>query len=685
MRISRAVFPILVLVGCTSSDAPTDHVVAHTTSLVQYASCSDLEADMKSMTIHELDADIDRADWSWGLPEAGGAGQGDTNGASGGASDTSGGRQEGVDYSGTNNQVNGVDEADFVKTDGYHIYTLNGNRLHIMGVPQFGQLTAESVTPIEGYPYQMLIDATTNRAVVFSQIDVYSLPDGHPLKQLVGYTNSESSNWYWRAKELSKITILDITDRTAPHLVRELYYEGWYQTARKVNDSIRVAGYATIDPAVIWGWWNIWDNSNHDKDATKQWVRRRVNALHLSDFIPMIYVRTPDGQFATNSLSDSSCRQFYRPSDSHARGITSIISFDLLHDNVTWDADHIVSNWSTVYSSTDTMVVAESAHDWWWYWWFQDDPDQLNIHAFDISTPGQTHYLGSGRVDGMVLDQFSLDETNNSIRVATTTNRYWRWWTPEAQQPKPENHVWTLDRNGGEHLPITGHLGGIATGETLQTSRFLGDKAYLVTFQYTDPLITIDLSDNTKPKLVGSLTVPGFSTYLHPMDDTHLLSIGVDGSESWRTNISLFDVSNFASPQLAAALPVEAPHSWGWSQALYDHHAFQYWAPKKLLAIPQSTYDYTANQYRYLSNLVVINADPTTGLSIKGTIDHSEYYNADPNDYWQYIDIRRSIFMGDYIYAISDKAITAHRLSDLGKVAEQLLPGYSPNDLYWWW
>src|SRR3569623_2341236 len=150
MRISRAVLPILLFAACTDSDAPTDLVVAHTTSLVQYASCSDLETDRKQLTIHELDADIDRSDWSWALPEAG-AGEGDTNGASGGADTSGGSRQEGVDYSGTNNQVDGVDEADFVKTDGYHISTLNGNRLHIMGVPQFGQLTAESVTPIEGY------------------------------------------------------------------------------------------------------------------------------------------------------------------------------------------------------------------------------------------------------------------------------------------------------------------------------------------------------------------------------------------------------------------------------------------------------------------------------------------------------------------------------------------------------
>jgi uncharacterized secreted protein with C-terminal beta-propeller domain len=180
--------------------------------------------------------------------------------------------------------------------------------------------------------------------------------------------------------------------------------------------------------------------------------------------------------------------------------------------------------------------------------------------------------------------------------------------------------------------------------------------------------------------------VPGFSTYLHPIADGKLLSIGIDSTAQWRTQISLFDVSDFAHPKLDAALPVEAQNSWGWSQALYDHKAFQYWAPKKMLAIPQSTYAYSNNYYRYLSQLVLVNVDATTGnLSVHGRIDHSQFYNANPNYYWQWIDIRRAIFMGDFVYAISDKAITAHRIGDLGQTAAQELPGYSPNDYYWWW
>jgi hypothetical protein len=687
MRLTTAFLPLsfLALAACSDDlDGPGDHVIAKTTQLVQYNSCSELETDLKQMVTYEIWADIDRSGY-WGRGGEDTAGEAGDSGAGAGSG---GGRQEGVDFSGTNNQEDGVDEADFVKTDGYHIYTLNGNRLHIMGVPEFGQLTAESVTKIEGYPQQMLLDAKQNRLVVFSHINTYSLPDGHPLKQLVGYKD-EDNGWHWRINQLSKVTVLDITNKNAPSLVREVFYEGWYQTARKVESSIRLSAYSMIEPSIMWGWYRIYDELGEDKAATKIAVRDYINNLSLSDFIPQIYVRTPNGHFETNSLSEGSCRSFYRPTDSHARGMSSIISFDLLGESLHWDADHIISNWSTFYSSADTLLLAEPAHDWWWYWWYQDDPDQLNIHAFDISVPGQTHYTGSGRVEGQIVDQFSLDEDNGAIRVATTTGMMWRWWNDDEDRPVIENHVWVLEDQGA-HLNVVGHVGGIAKGERIMSSRFQGNKGYLVTFEQIDPLFTLDLSNRTNPRVVGELKVPGFSTYLHPIADGKLLSIGVDGTNRWRTQVSLFDVSDFANPALDIALPVEAQNSWGWSEALYDHKAFQYWAPKNLLAIPQSTYAYINSNgytsYRYLSQLVLVNVDAMNGgLSIKGRIDHSPYYDAEANTWWRYVDIRRSIFMGEFVYAISDKAITAHRVTDLGKVAEQTLPGYTGHDWYWWW
>ena len=677
-----AVFALLVAAGCTDdSDAPEDHVSAKTTTLIQYNSCSELELDLESMLIRETWANIDSYDRRGGYGT-----EDDSAGEGAGGGDSGGGRQEGVDFSGTNNQEQGVDEADLVKTDGYHVYALNGNRLHIFGTPNFGDLVPESVTQIEGHPREMLFDKDAGKAVVFSYIYVNSLPQGHPLRALTGIGDA-TEGWYWRSSLLTKMTVLDISDRTHPTLVREVYYEGWYQTARKVDTSVRVSTYSSIEQRILWGWYELLAKNNYSKSTVKKIVAQQIHDLSLRDMTPQMFIRSPDGHFTTQGLDQQSCRSFYRPTDSHARGISSIISFDLLGNDFRWDADHVISNWATFYSSKDRIVLAEAAHDWWWYWWFRDDSDQLNIHVFDITQPGKSRYLGSGRIEGQLSDQFAIDEDHGEIRLASTTNLWWRWWDSSGdERPPMENHVWILEQDGGS-FPVIGHVGKIALGERIQSARFLGDKGFIVTFKRVDPLFTLDLADKRHPKVVGELKTPGFSTYIHPLADNRLLTIGVGGDDNganWRTTIATFDVTAFDAPTQTAALPIEADLSWGWSEALWEHKAFQYFAPKKLLAVPQSTWSNTAGNYRYLSRLEVIDVDDATGaLHLKGSIDHTRFY--DTTKYWSYLQIRRSIFMGDFIYAISDRAITVHRLSDLAQTNAQALPGYTEGDWYWWY
>ncbi len=682
LTIARAFTLALCGIGLAACASDEPHAISRTTELVQYDSCLSLEGDLKRVLIQEVEANIDRAsDPRWGSPE-------DSAGdpASG---DSGGGREEGVDYSGTNNQEGGVDEADFVKTDGYHLYTINGNRLHVFGVPTFGTLVPESETELEGHPQQMLLDG--DKVAVFSTISVGTLPVGHPLRALVGRSDQDDGNWYWRSDILTKLTILDLADRTAPRLVRELYLEGWYQTAREVDGSVRLGAYSSINTP--WNWWRFWDQANQDPVRAKRLARRQISAMSLDDLLPNLYVRSPDGAIATRALVGTACQSWYRPTDSHAHGVTSIVSVDLRSADLRVESDHVITNWSTLYASTDTLVLTEAAHDWWWFYRWDGDPEQLNVHAFDISTPGRTRYLASGRVEGYLTDQFAIDEQDGYLRLATTTNLWRRWWLDNDDQAPPETHVWVLSQLGTQ-LRTVGHLDGIAPGERLFAARFMSDRAYLVTFEQIDPLFTIDLTDPVQPRVVGELEIPGFSTYLHPIADGKLLSIGVGGDANganWRTQVSLFDASDMAMPKLDDVEVLENDGGWGWSEAMWEHKAFQYWAPKGLLAIPMTSYanDYDPQtgryNYRYLSRLELINVDLATGLSRRGSIDHSAYYNSDPDHYWYYRDVRRSIFMGDYVYAISDRAITVHRVSDLGQVAAERLPGYDQADFYWWW
>lgn len=684
--LSRISVVALLGVASAACDGGRDHPMSSTTQLVMYPSCDALEVDLKALLIEEADAMIDQ----WGQRSPGGVADAPESPTSAGDGND---RQEGVDYSGTNNQEDGVDEADIVKTDGFHIYALNGNRLHIFGVPAFGQLTFESQIQIEGAPSQLLVDRDAAKAAVFSTVNVHALPDGHPLRVKLGYQGvGDGDPWYWRTYSVTKITVIDVADRTQPRLVRELYFEGWYSTAREIDGSVRMAAYSTMTvPALS----RMWRYIERGRSEARSFVRREINKLSLHDLTPQLYVRTPDGTITTETLDKQTCTSFARPTDSHARGIASLISFDLFGDVLAFDSDHILANWPTFYASRDTIVLTEPAHDWWWYWTFEDDPEHLNVHAFDISKKGETSYLASGRVSGSLFDPFSIDEEAGAIRIATTSNWRNRWWLED--RPPTENHLFVLMRDGDSTtLETVGHLGPLAPGESIQSARLLGDKGYLVTAERIDPLFTIDLRDPRNPKLVGELKIPGFSTYLHPIADNKLLTIGVGGDDngpSWQPQISLFDVGDFAKPTLSTTLPLQLEGGWTWTEAMWEHKAFQYWAPKQLLAIPQATYRAVGTtpqgwtDYRYISRLEVLTIDSAAGSIVrKGSIDHSSYYNSDPRQWsWSYVDIRRSIFMGDYIYAISDKAITVHRTSDLAQVDSELLPGTSPNDVYWWW
>jgi hypothetical protein len=688
MSRSSLAYPFLLLAACSAKDELPETGQTET-ALVAYRSCEALEADMKEALLEEVEAHFDQQRRWQSFPgpvveDGAGPPRGDT---------TTGtpGREEGKDYSGTNNQESGVDEADFVKTDGYHIYLLNGNRLHIYGVPAFGELAGESTLELEGWPSEMLLDKESGRVAVFSHVDATRLPAEHPLRARLGEPDPRGG-WYWRMPSVSKITVIDAGDRRAPRVTREIWIEGSYQTARMVERSLRFGAYSYLDVPEVYQWYWAYgtDGQVLSIDEREAAAKAAVRALDLASVIPQIYERLPDRTFQTHSLIKDDCTSFHRPTDSHARGVTSVVTMDLARPALAFDADQIVSNSATIYASLDRLYVAENAHDWWWFWWNEDHEDATNIHAFDIATPGATRYVGSGRVPGVLHNQFSMDEEGGILRLTTTTNQWARWWVDAEERVESKNHVHTLKEQGGR-LAKLGHLGDLAPGERVFSSRFEGDRAYIVTFRNIDPLFVIDLSDPAQPKVLGEAKIPGVSTYIQKISDDRLLTIGWGGDDeglNWRAQVSLFDVADEASPALVDVEPLASATSSGWSEALYQHKAFQYWAPKGLLAVPVSSYESGFDGrggywWSYSSKLQLISVGEA-GLQVYGTIDHSPYYNSDPDTRWVYTDIRRSIFMGEFIYAISDRGISVHRLADLAKVADATLPGYTSDQMYWW-
>ena len=726
-------------------------------ALSSYDTCGFLEMDLKEHLKEEMRVNLGTGSYYYGgswleddmimvddavMEMDGETSTTDSTPSSGGSPKNSPGAEQGVDFSGTNNQEQGVDEADFVKTDGSFVYMINkgysdygrypSGKLHILVIPEAGNISYLTNISIEGRPTEMLLVDDT--AVVYSNVQIYSYyEEKHPLDDVVkkkrkapiSTDSSEESEdiimdydfgYYYRTTSFTKLTVLDLTNRSSPQISKELYIEGGYQTARESGGTVRMVSYGwmEIDGLKTWldfsdygTYWELdWDSSKREQiwmevmNETIEYNDKVIDQTPLDDLLPRIYEKSGDN-ITTHKYTESgdgNCQNFAAASDSTGQGITSIMTLDLLEENFSFNADHILSNWATVYASGDVMVMAEASQSSWWFWGEEESnyQEMTNLHVFDISNPGQTDYIASGRINGTIQDQFSLSEHDGNIRVCSTTGQWGRWW---MDNPEPMlSHVFVLGLNADEtEYQVIGKVGDIAPDESIWSARFIGDKAYIVTFRNIDPLWTIDLSEPTNPRIIGELKIPGVSTYIHPVGDTHLLTIGIAGDDEgldWGvTQISFFDVSDFSNPILESELKLNpAPNgengwSYSHSEATYEHKAFQYWESDGLLAIPMSTSRWFENSitedgkeyyyygYEYVSKLMLINATPEQPLEIYNeNIDHSSYYGSRYS--WDSPDIKRSIFMGggDYIYAISEKAITAHNVATMEKTGSVELP-----------
>jgi inhibitor of cysteine peptidase len=214
------------------------------------------------------------------------------------------------------------------------------------------------------------------------------------------------------------------------------------------------------------------------------------------------------------------------------------------------------------------------------------------------------------------------------------------------------NSVYVLN----EDLQIVGDLLNIAPGERIYSARFVGDTLYLVTFRQMDPLFVIDLRVPSNPKILGELTMPGFSSYLHPVDSDHILGIG---SENGSVKVSLYDVSDPTNPLEESKYLIPG---YSYSEAQYDHKAVLFDLQKNLLVIPVNSWSYVGPENP--SGAYVFDVSLTDGIRMKGVVQH-DFVDQNYSDFRYSTDIRRSLYIGDYLYTIGMTSVKASSLADL--------------------
>jgi uncharacterized secreted protein with C-terminal beta-propeller domain len=541
-------------------------------------------------------------------------------------------------YSTTNVQVEGVDEADIVKTDGEYIYIASEESVVILkAYPPEEARVLSQIRP-NGTLRGVFING--DKLAVFEQFSPYEMPKPLIKREPMPYEAFGTS-----------IKVYDVSDRERPVLKREISLEGYYFNSRMIGDYV----YVVINQPA-------WYRQEEDEVALPKIRSSRgveevpASEVYYSDVPDRFYVFTT--VVAVNVQKDEE-----EPThETFLLGATSnmYVSLDNIYITVPGVAKKTLSG---VVNGVERTIIYK-----------------IHVEGRKIECDA------SGEVPGRVLNQFSMDEHNGYFRIATATGHIARNW----EEATSRNHVYILDMS----LNVVGRLEDLAPGETIYSARFMGDRCYLVTFRKVDPLFVIDLRDPTDPKVLGKLKITGYSDYLHPYDESHIIGIGKEtvaaeeGDFAWYqgVKISLFDVSDVSKPK--EITKYEIGDRGTESPVLRDHKALLFDRSRSLLVmpvlvaeideekypngVPPNTYGDYVWQGAYVFNLSL-----DKGLVLKGRITHldddthlmkSGYYFSSP------YSVKRSLYIENVLYTISDKKIKMNSLENLDEINEVEVP-----------
>ena len=566
-----------------------------------------------------------------------------------------------VSYSDTNVQVAGVDEADIIKTDGRYIYIMARNSLYVAQAypPESAQLLAHIVIP-DFNPQELFIDG--DRLLVFGTTFYYITDDDSTVKP--GYPTIEPAIEpgvpqpdarimpYPIQGNTVSIKLFDIEDRADPKLLKSVDIEGSYLTSRKIGSDV----YFVI-------------NSYPDFSSPEPLA---------VDIIPGYRETIGDTTPSANLKPIASYNEIGYIPPRQASNFITVASLSMADVAREMSKTVIAGSGENVFASLNNLYIAQTS---WPMFENIGEPVSSDVQSTVITkftlSEGEVNYIATGEVKGHILNQFAMDEYDGYFRIATTISGY------VDNRDTSTNNVYVLDAN----LNLTGSLEDVAPGESIYSVRFMGKRAYMVTFLHVDPLFVIDLSQPTNPNILGKLKIPGYSEYLHPYDETHLIGIGKEVDASIDSDLvhtenavyytaiqgvklALFDVSDVENP-IEVYKEVIGDRGTE-SLAAQNHKAFLFDKEKGLLVIPITLAELKPGQPKnmqgeyvfqgaYIYNLTLEN-----GFNLEGKVTHydmSEIFQKSGEYFFGgQSDITRSLYIENVLYTLSD---TRLQLNDL--------------------
>lgn len=541
-----------------------------------------------------------------------------------------------ADYSGTNIQVAGVDEADIVKTDGSHIYIVSGDQIVIVDASDPNNLQVSSRIDITGTAQDIYV--ADGRLTILSnnyQPPIYASP-GLTSTAYVVYRPPLRGDWYYQS-QLS-VTVMNVSDPADSAKLESTTLDGYLVDSRMVGDQLYLVMQNDLNlpgPQVVT------DDSGQQVYQSEDAYRQYLETV-IPDRLPAW--TTGDGT-ATGMITSGNT---YIPENGQGDSFVSIVSYNTAGETPgPVSATNMQGSANLVYATTDSIYLLYNSYNW-----SGENPSRsTSIYKFGLSP--DVSLLASGSVPGQVLGQYSVDEFDGTLRIATTD------WTTTTT-----NSVYMLQQQD-DQLNIVGSLTGLGEGENIKSVRFVGNRGYVVTFRQYDPLFVLDLSDPTNPVQAGELTMPGFSSYLQPLDETHIIGFGREvapgANEPDGMKLSVFDVSDPANPVETSKYVLSGDWWSQYSAALSDPHAFSYFPESGLLCLPIDQYPgfYTNGFGEHTTGSFYMFDVSAGDIQPLGQIDHD--YSA-----------LRSLRIGDYLYTVSATEVKSSPIASPADATDSL-------------
>lgn len=520
------------------------------------------------------------------------------------------------DYSKTNTQVQGVDEADIVKTDGIYIYYLANEKLTIINTENASQMKEMSNIEFDETFTPKELFLNNDKIIVIGTRFEY---DEREKRIGIDYDYFYPS---YMDKTYTSAKIYNIQDKANPTLERTVEVEGSYLTARMIDSNVYIVSNKYMYYAYICN-------------------KYKSTELNEDDFKPH-YLDTA----TSNETKSINFDCIYYIPEFEDTNYLNIAAFNITN-NQEANVESYLGAGEEIYASKENLYVTKTKYD---YERKNKTSITTEIYKFNLNNAKCT-FAKAGDVPGSVLNQFSMDESNGYFRIATTDSTSW-------DSENNTNNLYVLNEN----LETVGKIEGLAKGERIYSVRFMGNRAYMVTFVQTDPLFVIDLSNPTTPTVLGELKIPGYSKYLHPYDETHLIGIGEDTEvvnygygDSVVTNgmkIAMFDVTDPNNPQ--ELYKVKIGKKGTYSELLYNHKALLFSKEKNIIAFPISI---TGDDYNVtFQGAIVYGVSLEKGFELKTKISNSA---TDYDRYYSRNRVERIIYIKDTLFTLSNSLIKA--------------------------